>query len=300
MYILMSDNICMEPEVLRIIAFIKTLLDVIKILVPIILIVLGMLDFAKAAFAGKESQMEEYKSKFIRRLFAAVLIFFIPACVDFVFKNLDNTDIFENACWSSATPDNIAKLTEEAKSRRETEKAQYQEWAKNNIINIEDNGGGSSNTTTDSSDDSPSSNNTYDKLRSDVVKYATGFVGHPYVYGGTKLCTNWRSQSGCGVDCSAFIQNVYKKFNYNLPRTTGPQSNYKNGKKIMTFANNYSNLKPGDLLFYKGNDGTVANGHVTMYIGNQQVVHASGKKTGVIISPISYRKPAWAVRIIKG
>ena len=119
--------------------------------------------------------------------------------------------------------------------------------------------------------------------RKKIVNYAKSFVGHPYVWGGTKLCENWTKKSGCGVDCSAFVQAIYKHFGYEISRTTDTQIN--DGKKIKE-----SQLKPGDLILY--------DGHVAMYIGNGAIVHASNKKDGVKISdnyrygkePIGYRR----------
>ena len=119
--------------------------------------------------------------------------------------------------------------------------------------------------------------------RKKIVNYAKSFVGHPYVWGGTKLCENWTKKSGCGVDCSGFVQAIYKHFGYEISRTTDTQIN--DGKKIKE-----SQLKPGDLILY--------DGHVAMYIGNGAIVHASNKKDGVKISdnyrygkePIGYRR----------
>ncbi len=117
--------------------------------------------------------------------------------------------------------------------------------------------------------------------RQEVVNYALQFLGNPYVYGGTSL-TN-------GTDCSGFTMSVYAHFGYGLPRTAAQQ---------MAGLTNVSldSMQPGDLLFYKDKSGNV--GHVTMYIGGGQVVHASSSTTGIIISGIGYRTPCGAARII--
>ena len=52
-------------------------------------------------------------------------------------------------------------------------------------------------------------------------------------------------------------------------------------------------LQPGDLLFYSNGSGI---GHVTIYMGNGQVVHASNSNTGIIISDYGYRTPVSARR----
>lgn len=110
-----------------------------------------------------------------------------------------------------------------------------------------------------------------------VADYAVQFVGNPYVYGGTSL-TN-------GADCSGFVQSVYKNFGYSLSRTAASQAG--DGKKV-----GLDSLQPGDLLFYHG------YGHVAIYIGGGQVVHASNKATGIKISSYDYSPIDKAVRVI--
>ena len=89
--------------------------------------------------------------------------------------------------------------------------------------------------------------------------------GTPYKYGGSNLN---------GVDCSAFVQNTYRDvFGRDLPRTTKTQIN--KGKKVSK-----SNLKPGDVVFFKISKNSLHNG---VYLGQSQFIHASSSK-GVTIS----------------
>ena len=125
---------------------------------------------------------------------------------------------------------------------------------------------------TGTTDDSSSS------LRQQIVDYALQFVGNPYVYGGTSL-TN-------GTDCSGFTQSVLANFGINISRTAGAQS--QGGTSV-----DLNNLKPGDLLYYEGS-GDYGIGHVTMYIGDGKVVHASSSTTGIIVSDVDYRTPVSA------
>lgn len=117
--------------------------------------------------------------------------------------------------------------------------------------------------------------------RQEIVNYALQFVGNPYVYGGTSL-TN-------GTDCSGFTMSVYAHFGYGIPRTAAAQMQGLSSVSL-------DSIQPGDLLFYKDSSGGI--GHVTMYIGGGQVVHASSATTGIIISNIGYRTPCGAARII--
>ena len=101
-----------------------------------------------------------------------------------------------------------------------------------------------------------------------VAEYALQFVGNPYVYGGTSL-TN-------GADCSGFVMSVYANFGIKLPRTS--TADRSQGSAV----DGLENAQPGDLICYSG--------HVALYIGNGQIVHASNSKTGIIVSNASYRK----------
>lgn len=115
----------------------------------------------------------------------------------------------------------------------------------------------------------------------DIVSYACSFVGNPYVWGGTDPHT--------GADCSGFTQYVYKHFGYNIPRCSYEQADY--GKTVP-----FSDLRPGDLIFYTYSDGNIH--HVTMYIGGGKVVQARGRAYGICITDWNVGNPAWAKRIM--
>ena len=115
--------------------------------------------------------------------------------------------------------------------------------------------------------------------RVSLVNYAMQFIGNPYVWGGTSLTK--------GADCSGYVQSIFRKYGYSLPRTSREQARV--GTKI-----SLSEAKPGDLVFY-GKGGTV--NHVGIYIGNGQIVNASNRRTGIKVSNATYRTP-YAVRRI--
>ena len=112
-----------------------------------------------------------------------------------------------------------------------------------------------------------------------VVEYAKQFLGNPYVWGGTSL-TN-------GCDCSGFTMRIYEHFGYSLSRTSAAQSG--NGTRV-----SLSEIQPGDLLFYSYG-GSI--GHVAMYIGGGQIIHASTERTGICIGIAYFMTPTCAVRI---
>ncbi len=116
-----------------------------------------------------------------------------------------------------------------------------------------------------------------------IVAYAMQFKGNPYVYGGTSL-TN-------GTDCSGFTLRVYQNFGISLSRTSRTQAN--GGRQI-----SLAEVQPGDLVFYTGTDNATI-GHVAIYIGNGQIIHAANASVGIIVSDMYYRTPCKAVTYIR-
>ena len=101
---------------------------------------------------------------------------------------------------------------------------------------------------------------------SDVVSYACQFIGNPYVWGGESL-TN-------GADCSGFIKSVYANFGISLPHSSVALQ--RAGSEV-----SYENAQPGDIVCYAG--------HMAIYMGGGQIVHASSPSTGIKTGSATYR-----------
>lgn len=97
-----------------------------------------------------------------------------------------------------------------------------------------------------------------------VTEFACRFIGNPYVYGGEDINN--------GIDCSAFVRYVYSNFGVTLPRTSREQVLC--GVEVSSLAD----AKAGDLIFYSKNGTDNGVYHVTMYLGNGKMVHASNSK----------------------
>lgn len=105
---------------------------------------------------------------------------------------------------------------------------------------------------------------------SEIVAYAKKYLGYKYVYGGS---------TPSGFDCSGFTSYVYKHFGYSLNRTSSAQAS--NGKAVSK-----SDLQVGDIICFARSSGSKTIGHVGIYIGGGQFIHAANARKGVIISNV--------------
>jgi peptidoglycan DL-endopeptidase CwlO len=100
---------------------------------------------------------------------------------------------------------------------------------------------------------------------SQVVSIALQYLGVPYVWGGSSPST--------GFDCSGFTMYVYAQVGVYLPHHAASQFNY--GTPVSR-----EQLEPGDLVFFNG------LGHMGLYIGNDQFIHAPHSGDVVKISSL--------------
>lgn len=121
---------------------------------------------------------------------------------------------------------------------------------------------------------------TVSQTAKDLIDYSMNFLGNPYVYGGNSL-TN-------GTDCSGFVKLIFAKYGYNLPRSSAGYASV--GTQIP-----YTAAKPGDIMVYKYGSRI---GHVAIYIGNGQIIHASTPSGGIRIGSAYFVTPCFAVRVI--
>ena len=164
----------------------------------------------------------------------------------------------------------IAKLEEEARKKAEEEARRKAAQNKNNTSTTTSKPKG---TATVNSAEILAANGS--DIGKQIAIYACGFVGNPYVPGGTSL-TN-------GADCSGFTQSVFKAYGYSIPRSSYSQRTA--GKEV-----SFAEAQPGDIICYAG--------HVALYIGNGKIVHASGVKTGIKIGYATYREILSVRRIV--
>lgn len=104
-----------------------------------------------------------------------------------------------------------------------------------------------------------------------IVSFAKQYLGYRYVLGGTT--------PGSGFDCSGFVYYVFNSCGYSISRSLTSQAN--TGTAVSK-----SELQPGDIVFFD-NTSNGSLGHVGIYIGNGQMIHAANSKRGVVTDTIN-------------
>ena len=105
----------------------------------------------------------------------------------------------------------------------------------------------------------------------EIVSYAKQYLGYKYVSGG--------ASPSKGFDCSGFTQYIYKNFGISINRNSKEQ--IKNGKSVEK-----NDLQLGDLVVFNDNSNKTI-GHVGIYIGSGNFIHASNPSDGVKITSLS-------------
>ncbi|MFN3759696.1 MAG: C40 family peptidase [Algoriphagus aquaeductus] len=122
-------------------------------------------------------------------------------------------------------------------------------------------------------------------IRDSLKQFGKGFLGVPYVYGGT---------SGKGFDCSGFVYYVYQEFGIRVPRTSAQFENF--GKEVPI-----EKVKKGDILVFLSPTRNVI-GHIGIVTDpkgmESEFIHASSsKEMKVMIS--SLKQPSYTRRFVK-
>ena len=115
----------------------------------------------------------------------------------------------------------------------------------------------------------------------DLVAQAKKMLGTPYKWGGSGLL---------GVDCSGFVQYVFRQMGKDLPRLSSQQATA--GQRI-----GLDKLQTGDLVAWDNSDRNNGADHIAIYIGNGQIIEAAKPGTNVRISNLYDQSRAWGVRL---
>lgn len=99
-----------------------------------------------------------------------------------------------------------------------------------------------------------------------MIKEAEKYLGYPYVWGGSSPSTSF--------DCSGFVCWVINHSGWSVGRTSAQ------GLYNICTPVSQGNVRPGDLVFFKGTYDTPGISHVGIYVGNNRMIHCG--------EPISY------------
>ena len=205
-------GVCEIPDVLRVIYFIKILLNIIKFVVPICLIIMVSLDFGKGVISG-EKKTGEILKLCSNKLIAAVVIFLIPTIVNFVLGFVDKTTSYES-CWANANigtinsyqvlwDEAVAKQKEEEKKKQEEEKRKEEEEANKKEEQQSSNNNGTTGNSSNNNGTTGNSSNNNSGDNSNTI----GTTGEP------KKVTD------------TITKNYYKNFTYYLYVPNGSKTN---------------------------------------------------------------------------
>jgi cell wall-associated NlpC family hydrolase len=109
-------------------------------------------------------------------------------------------------------------------------------------------------------------------IGSQIVNYGTQFIGTKYVWGGNSLTG--------GIDCSGFVQQLFRRHGVSLPRTAQEQS------YVGQAVEDLSQLQAGDRLYFTDSK-RVRITHTGLYMGNGYFIHSSSSRNGIYIDPLS-------------
>ncbi|MGP1471668.1 MAG: C40 family peptidase, partial [Schwartzia sp. (in: firmicutes)] len=110
-----------------------------------------------------------------------------------------------------------------------------------------------------------------------LIATARNYLGTPYRFGGT---------TPKGFDCSGFVQFVFHRHGFSIPRAADEQ--YRLGQRVKK----RQDLEPGDLVFFSTYEKGAS--HCGIYLGKNQFIHVSSSR-GVRVDSLddAYWKPRW-------
>lgn len=113
---------------------------------------------------------------------------------------------------------------------------------------------------------------TGEDVGSKIVRMGLQYLGTPYKWGGNSLTG--------GIDCSGFVQQLFRAHGISLPRTAQEQSAY--GMAIDTV----DQLQVGDRLYFT-DSARARITHTGIYMGNGYFLHSSSGNGGVATDPLN-------------
>ena len=122
-------DVCNDLSILGVILFIKNLLKIICVAVPILLLLFLTIDFTKATIESDSEKMNKVKAIAIKRIMYAIIVFLVPVIVNGVMSLLGDSTNF-SSCYDMANNDNVQSLAEANKLEQDAKKAKTEQAKK--------------------------------------------------------------------------------------------------------------------------------------------------------------------------
>ena len=218
------NGICTNYSILNALSIIFTIIDIVKIVVPLLIIVLGMIDYTKATTSSDEKALQKSTLALLRRLIAGVVVFFVPTIITAFISLLNNAtggNFTIEECIINTKDKTLFNKIKENYENAINEK-------KENIINIV----------------SSSVKNVRNISSGSNVKETTLNYLNQGDYGGS-FCGNGNTikNSGCGAVSFAMIVKAFSD-------DYAKDSNSELVEKVRSwFCNNYYDLSSGGLSY---------------------------------------------------
>lgn len=117
-------NVCENPDILRVIWFGLEILDIVKIIIPIALIVLAIIDFSKSVITSDEGIQKKSGKLFIKRFIYAILVFTMPWLIKVLIVTLgdlavlDSNEVNYTDCLDNANSERIEELEQKLENEK--------------------------------------------------------------------------------------------------------------------------------------------------------------------------------------
>lgn len=258
---------CQDYGIVTVLDITRKIFDFFQMFVPIILLIMATFNFIVLI---TNPETKHGVKKIINQFLAAGIIFFIPTFMNIVLNMMpSNFQIAE--CWQKSKNNNELLQANVLKYQSTDERAKT-----SILISSEDYEKGK-----------PKEDTVGSATGKKIVEYALQFVGEEYELNG-KWDGNLPYTPTC---CAGFVSGVYSHFGYKI-YSSNPYwvPDLRDNKKVYVEVSG-DEIQAGDIVFYPR--------HVAMLTGNgEEIVHASGERSGVKTSPsYKYTTPIKIVRI---
>jgi len=85
-----GTSYCSDPNFIKPFRFLGRIFSVVKIIIPLIIIIFGVIDLFKAVVGSKDDEIKKSLRSLTMRTLAGVIIFFIPTLINLVFTLVDD------------------------------------------------------------------------------------------------------------------------------------------------------------------------------------------------------------------